>query len=82
MKSLKYITVIVLFSTLLVGCIRCYETPSNCLLTPDAGPCEASIERYYYNQETGDCEMFYWGGCQGFVPFETLEECEICVENK
>lgn len=82
MKNLKSAIVLVLFGALLTGCIKCYETPANCELAPDAGPCEALIERYYYDQETGECKMFHWGGCDGVVPFETLEECEICSDDK
>ncbi|MCB9233099.1 MAG: hypothetical protein H6581_15690 [Bacteroidia bacterium] len=46
-----------------------------CTLTPDPGPCEAMIEKAFYNPQTGQCETFYWGGCGGTVPFETLVEC-------
>ena len=48
-----------------------------CLLEPDAGPCEAAIPAWYYDQEVGGCSMFLWGGCDGVVPFETLESCAI-----
>lgn len=83
MKNLKYPFIVVLFGALLTGCvIKCYELPSACELTPDPGPCEALIERYFYNQETGECEMFHWGGCEGVVPFETLEECEACADDR
>lgn len=54
------------------------KKPEACNLTPDAGDCLAAIPRYYYNQQTGQCEMFIWGGCGGVVPFETLQECEAC----
>lgn len=49
-----------------------------CELIPDSGPCEAAITRYYFNQETQECEEFLWGGCDGVVPFETLEACQLC----
>ena len=48
-----------------------------CLLEPDAGPCEAAIPAWYYDQAVGGCSMFLWGGCDGVVPFETLESCVI-----
>ena len=82
MKNLKSTIVIVLFGALLASCIKCYEPPAACELNPDSGPCEALFERYYYDQEIGKCRMFYWGGCEGIVPFETLEECEICCDDK
>eukprot|EP01084_Bolivina_argentea_P034343 63561_1 len=41
----------------------CQDDP--CLLDPDSGPCEAAIPTWYNNVETGKCEQFLWGGCQG-----------------
>lgn len=52
--------------------------PSDCKLAPETGNCYALITKYYYNQKEGKCETFNWGGCEGVVPFNTLEECEIC----
>lgn len=34
-----------------------------------------AIKRYYYDAETKTCKEFFYGGCQGVVPFETLEAC-------
>jgi hypothetical protein len=50
--------------------------PDDCGLEPDIGPCDGLCPRYFYNQQTEECEMFYWGCCEGIVPFETLEDCE------
>ena len=52
-----------------------------CGLIPDSGPCEAAIVRYYFDQEEQKCTEFIWGGCDGVVPFETLEECLQCERN-
>ncbi len=49
-----------------------------CDLAPDPGLCNAYIERYYYDQAERRCKVFVWGGCQGVVPFETLEQCRAC----
>ena len=51
---------------------------SNCQLAPDPGDCEAAITKYYYDQASGTCKEFTWGGCGGTVPFHTLEECKEC----
>lgn len=51
---------------------------NRCELKPDAGPCEAIFIKYYFDQETQQCKVFEWGGCDGTVPFETLEECKNC----
>lgn len=53
---------------------------SACLEEPDSGMCEAYIEKFFYNKETGKCEMFSYGGCKGNVPFSTLEECQSVCE--
>jgi len=49
--------------------------PEECYLEPDVGPCDGVCPRYFYNQETEECEEFSWGCCEGLVPFDTLEEC-------
>jgi len=69
-----------LFSFLLLTSIACTkdncEQPTACSLAPEAGPCEALIPGYYYDQESGSCKEFMWGGCGGTRPFETLEACQ------
>jgi hypothetical protein len=47
----------------------------SCLAKPDPGPCRAAKRAYYYDYKTDSCEPFIWGGCQGSVPFETMEQC-------
>jgi hypothetical protein len=47
----------------------------SCLAKPDPGPCRAAKPAYYYDYSTDSCKQFLWGGCQGNVPFETLEQC-------
>ncbi len=56
------------------------QLPEECLLLPEVGPCDGLCPRFYFNQDTGNCEMFYWGCCDGVVPFETMEECEAACE--
>lgn len=57
----------------------CEESPA-CSLIPDAGPCDAAFPKYYYDRESVSCKEFIWGGCEGVVPFDTLEECEAaCI---
>lgn len=26
------------------------------------------------------CQLFFWSGCQGVVPFRTLKRCEVCCQ--
>jgi len=54
-----------------------------CLLDPDPGPCKGLFEKYYYDRKAGRCRSFFYGGCGGTVPFETIEECrETCEGEK
>ena len=57
------------------------QMDSACYLIPDVGPCFAAIPKYYYDQNTQQCETFIWGGCAGVVPFNTLQECEASCGN-
>ena len=75
-----------LISSLLVSVILCCTAcdpdcvtlPAQCELIPDSGPCEAAIEKYFFDSEDQVCKAFTWGGCEGTVPFDSLEECQIC----
>ena len=54
---------------------------SRCTLIPETGPCKALFERYYFGATEKICKKFVWGGCDGVVPFETLDSCqEVCEE--
>jgi len=81
MKNL--LTLILLLSTVIFSCKKedC-EKPDDCSLKPNAGLCEAYITKYYYDAEAGKCKEFIWGGCDGVVPFETLEACYECECSK
>ena len=50
-----------------------------CDLTPETGRCRAAIPKYYWDAEACACKEFIWGGCGGVVPFDSLEECEVCA---
>jgi hypothetical protein len=52
------------------------DLPEKCRLKPDGGTCKAFFERYYFDPRSGECRKFFYGGCDGVVPFETREECE------
>lgn len=51
---------------------------SICELPPDSGSCfHATLPRYYYNEETESCKIFYFSGCQGNENnFVSGEECK------
>ncbi|MAC17593.1 MAG: proteinase inhibitor I4 serpin [Flavobacteriales bacterium] len=61
------------------GCkLDCALLPAQCDWTPDSGPCFAAIEKYFFDSEDQMCKPFIWGGCEGTVPFDSLEECQVC----
>uniref|UniRef100_A0A8C2R8L9 BPTI/Kunitz inhibitor domain-containing protein n=1 Tax=Capra hircus TaxID=9925 RepID=A0A8C2R8L9_CAPHI len=50
--------------------------PALCLEPKVTGGCNAMMTRYFYNAQTGLCEQFVYGGCEGNGNnFEKLEEC-------
>ena len=51
-------------------------TTDPCALDPDPGPCEAAFPKAFFDPTDGVCKEFIWGGCEGEVPFETIEECQ------
>lgn len=54
----------------------------NCDLVPDPGPCKAYVPKYYFDKTDKKCKEFIWGGCDGVVPFNTMEECLQCEQTK
>ena len=53
-----------------------------CQLPPDPGPCDGICPRWFFNAETGQCEMFVWGCCEGNANnFETLKECQAACDD-
>ena len=53
----------------------------DCNSIPDPGLCLAYFQTFYFDQTTSQCEESYWGGCDGVVPFWTLEDCQNNCEN-
>ena len=63
---------------LLLNLSRIVNRPEVCALPSDTGPCRASIKRYFYNVQSGACEQFVYGGCQGNRNnFKTLLQCQL-----
>ena len=52
------------------------EEHAQCKLPHDTGPCKGMFESFYFDQQSKTCKSFFWGGCQGSVPFKTREDCE------
>ena len=75
-NNLTILCIGVLF-LLLFSCADDNSCPE-CDLIPQVGPCNAAIPIYYYDQDSMKCVQFIWGGCEGVVPFETLEACQDC----
>ena len=58
------------------------QSPSDCLLPPDPGPCSSGVQRYYFESKTSSCLPFNYGGCGGNGNnFLTQSQCSaFCVE--
>ena len=54
-----------------------------CRMEPDGGPCKALFDAGYYDRAAKTCRTFIYGGCNGTVPFETVEACrKVCEDRK
>ena len=51
------------------------ELPVACVAKPKPGNCKGAIPKIYYDFRENRCKTFYWGGCGGFVPYQTMEAC-------
>ena len=60
---------------------ECEDEINLCQLVPEPGECDGAFQVFYFNQNTLTCEETYWGGCNGIVPFWTLEDCQSLCEN-
>lgn len=75
-KIIITLIVVIFLMLALTQCKKECIKSDRCDLIPDAGLCMAYIPRYYYDKEDKKCKEFIWGGCNGIVPFKTIEECE------
>ncbi|XP_048751673.2 putative uncharacterized protein DDB_G0282133 [Ostrea edulis] len=62
-------------------CVKaCVDEPKGtiCDFPPDAGSCfHATLPRYYFDEETESCKIFYYSGCQGNENnFVSGEQCK------
>lgn len=79
MNKVQHEIIFVILIFFLTSCSRnCISLPMQCDLTPESGPCEAAIEKYFFDAEDQVCRPFIWGGCEGIVPFDTMEDCQQC----
>ena len=75
------IAVVALSSTLvLAGCgggaaVKETGLPVACVAKARPGHCRGSIPKVYYDYRNNRCKTFYWSGCGGHVPYQTLEDC-------
>ena len=77
--KIKTYFITVILCTLYFGCGDDeIQNCGTCGLEPKPGPCNASFTKYYFDNESKKCKKFIWGGCEGVVPFNSLEECELC----
>jgi len=54
---------------------------SLCAQEKVVGPCRAAFPRFFFNQKTGECESFIYGGCGGNGNnFNTKDECHATCQ--
>lgn len=46
-------------------CLKLRDQQAVCQLEPEVGVCRAHIQRYYFDANSGKCEIFFYGGCGG-----------------
>ena len=52
-----------------------------CLLPKVVGTCRASIRRYFFDKDTGNCQGFFYGGCNGNENnFMSKEDCQTSCQ--
>ncbi|RZC32935.1 spondin-1, partial [Asbolus verrucosus] len=53
-----------------------------CSLPKDVGACKSNIDRWYFDNIKGNCEIFSYSGCDGNSNnFKTLEQCQkVCAD--
>ena len=67
----------------LVGAGSTPAQDPRCSMPPNPGPCKGLFEIYYYDQTKESCQPAMYGGCEGVVPFETMDECRAaCMAGK
>ena len=59
----------------------CYQGP---ILEGKVNMCRAYFEKYTYDHNSGKCNKFAYGGCNGSPNlFDSLEECQsVCVRTE
>jgi len=89
MKHALQAFLITAFVLLLTACGQGSDTASEiielrdaCQLQTDPGPCKARMEKFYFDPQTNACAVFYYGGCQGTVPFDTPGACKNHCESE
>ena len=56
---------------------RLYYQLGHCFMGPDAGTCDESHVKWYYDSRDGVCRQFRYGGCDGNMNrFDDRQECE------
>lgn len=62
------------------SCTNTKELNPLCKQEAKAGLCKGYFEKYYFNSKSKTCEVFYWGGCSGSVPFHKIKTCQDTCE--
>ncbi|CAL1298899.1 unnamed protein product [Larinioides sclopetarius] len=60
---------------------RFVKSRTACVEDKKLGPCRGAFPRFFFNKQTGQCERFSYGGCDGNSNnFMSKEDCEaVCI---
>lgn len=59
------------------------RSKEDCMLIPDVGRCRGHFMRYFYNDTSGNCEQFLYGGCRGNLNnfYSEIQCIQFCKTN-
>ena len=80
--STRFLVLAVAAAALAVSA-QAFQRPSHCDLDREVGSCKGKFVRYGFDQATGVCVNFVYGGCQGNANnFQTMESCSAeCTDS-
>ncbi|XP_076157869.1 tissue factor pathway inhibitor 2 [Alosa pseudoharengus] len=66
------------------ACWKIPKIPQICRFPMDVGPCRALHKKYFFNMTSMQCEIFFYGGCDGNENrFDSMDSClEYCKPRK
>ncbi len=80
---MKKLALLLFLAAAAAGCKKSCDTrqPAACNDVPPTGElCNAVFSRWFYNAQTGQCQLIQYSGCSQ-KGFATQQECQSCVKS-